>query len=172
MIAFSLEREIRCDEQRFWKLFFDPDFNRTQFIDGLEFPKFEILEQRESDTEIFRRAAVTPKLDVPGPVAKLLGPSFSYVEEATFDKQSKRLHIKLLPPPGVLKDKLRMEAKVRIEPITGASAPAVRRITDFEIEARMFGVGGLLEGASEKSLRTGWEKSADFMNRWLAEHPS
>ena len=38
------------------------------------------------------------------------------------------------------------------------------------IEAKIFGVGGLIESSAEKQLREGWDKSAVFMNKWLAEH--
>ena len=46
----------------------------------------------------------------------------------------------------------------------------VRRIVELVIEAKVFGIGGMLESTTEKQLRDGWDDSAVFMNKWLAEH--
>ena len=45
----------------------------------------------------------------------------------------------------------------------------VRRVTEMTIEAKVFGVGGLIESTVEKQLREGWDNSAQFMNRWIAD---
>ena len=38
-------------------------------------------------------------------------------------------------------------------------------------EAKVFGVGGMIESSFEKSFRTGWQNSADFINKWVKDHP-
>jgi hypothetical protein len=35
------------------------------------------------------------------------------------------------------------------------------------IDARVRGIGGMVESGFEKNLRTGWRDSADFLNHWL-----
>jgi hypothetical protein len=164
MPSFTLKHEINCDEATFWKVFVDNEFNTTLYRNVLEFPEFEITEQRESDTEITRKAKGKPKMNMPGPVAKLLGSSFGYVEEGRFDKATKVWKFKVIP--STLADKMRNEGSVRLEP---AGEGKVRRVVELIIEAKIFGVGGMLESTAEKSMKDGWEKSAVYMNDWLAK---
>mgnify|MGYP000550084562 FL=1 len=163
MGKFTVVHEINCSVDTFWKTFFDKEFNEKLYRDGLGFPEFSVLEQRETDTQILRKAAGQPKMNMPGPVAKLLGNNFRYVEDGTFDKASKVWHWKMTP--SVLADKMRQEGTLRIEPIGDNK---VRRTAELLIEAKIFGVGGLMESAAEKGLREGWDQSAVYMNKHLA----
>ncbi len=105
-----------------------------------------------------------PKMTMPGPVAKLLGSNFRYTEEAKLDKARKVWTFKMTP--SVLADKMRQEGSMRVEPVGDGK---VRRIADIVIEAKIFGVGGLIESSAEKALREGWDQSAVFMNKYIAE---
>lgn len=163
MAKFTLTHEINCDPETFWKIFFDKTFNETLFKEHLGFPKFDVLDYRENDREITRKVFGMPKMDVPGPVAKLLGSSFSYNEEGTLDRKSGLWKWKMIP--STMADKMRNEGTVRIE---AAGPGKCRRIADIVIEAKVFGLGGIIEGAAEKNLRDGWNASAVFMNQWIA----
>ncbi len=162
MKTFTLTHEIHCDTETFWKTFFDKAFNDDLFKNGLGFPAYETVELRDSDNEIFRRVKATPKIDAPGPVVKALGSSFSFTEDGTFDKTTKVFSWK--STPSSMADKMKTEGTVRVE-ATGEGK--VRRVCEFHYEAKVFGISGLLESSLEKSLRSGWDKSADFMNRHL-----
>jgi hypothetical protein len=139
MKKITLRHEINCSVDHFWKVFFDKEFNQKLFVEELGFP---------------------------GPLKKLLGDSFGYEEDGTFDRKSGVWKWKM--KPNTLADKLRTEGKVICEPI---GADKCRRIADIEMEAKVFGLGGLLEGTSEKEMTQGWNNSATFMNRWLKDHP-
>lgn len=166
MAKFTVTHEIRCDVDTFWKLFFDRTFNEKQYRQALGFPEFEILDQKETDTQITRRVSAVPKMTMPGPVAKLLGSNFRYTEDGTFDKAAKVWRWKVTP--SVLAEKLRQEGTLRVEP---AGAGRVRRIADLTVEAKIFGLGGLMESSAEKQLREGWDQSAVFMNQYVeTEH--
>jgi hypothetical protein len=162
MPRFTLTHEIDCDVDAFWKVFFDKDFNQTMYSKILAFPKYEVMELRDEENQIVRRITATPKMDVPGPVAKALGSSFSYVEEGTFDKKAKTYRWKSIP--SAMKEKIRNEGVVRAEP---AGEGRCRRVSDFDYEVKVFGIGGLIEGALEKNLRAGWNRGAEFTNEWL-----
>lgn len=164
MGKFTVTHEIPCNADTFWKLFFDKAFNEEMFLKDLGFPKYEIKEQRENEREIFRKVAGQPKMNLPGPVAKLLGSGFSYTEEGTLDKNTKIWSFKMIP--STLADKLRNEGTMRIEPI---GENRVRRIADLVAEAKVFGIGGLIESSAEKELREGWDKSALFFKKWLSD---
>jgi hypothetical protein len=165
MPTFKVTHEINCNAETFWKLFFDHDVNVKMFKDALGFPAYEVIEFRETDASIYRKVAGQPKMNVPGPVAKLLGNSFRYTEEGTFDKKSGVWKWKMTP--SAMADKLRQEGSMKIEPIGDNK---VRRIAELVNEAKVFGVGGMIESSAEKQLREGWDASAQFYNKYLTQH--
>lgn len=167
MTKFTITHEINCDVDTFWKVFLDKDFNDRLYLQTLGFPEFKIVEQRETDTQLVRKVVGQPKMNLPGPIAKLLGANFSYTEDATLDKSTKVWRWKLTP--SVLADKLRQEGTMRIEP---RGPGKVARIAELSLEAKVFGLGGLLESTTEKQLREGWDQSAIFMNKYLASAKS
>lgn len=69
--------------------------------------------------------------------------------------------------PSTLTDKLFVSGTVRAERISDTKC---RRIAEMQVEAKIFGVGGMIESTSEKQLRDGWDKSAAYMNKWLETH--
>lgn len=164
MATLNMVHEINCDEETFWKVFFDKDFNQHLFLEALQFPKYEILEQKESEQEIFRKVSAQPKMDAPAAVQKLLGPSFGYIEEGRLDRSSKiwRWHI----IPSAMANKIKQEGTMRIEK---SGEGRVRRITDLIIEVKVFGIGGMIEKTASKTLQDGWDKSVGVMNQWIAE---
>jgi Protein of unknown function (DUF2505) len=164
MTKFTLNHEIRCDADTFWKVFFDKEFNERLFREALGFPEFNITEQKETETQIIRSVAGKPKMNMPGPIMKLLGDNFRYREDGTFDKATRVWRWKMVP--SVLTEKIRQEGILRVEP---AGEGKVRRIADVTMEAKIFGIGGLMESASEKQFREGFDKSAEFMNQWVTK---
>jgi hypothetical protein len=164
MPTFRVTHEINCNIETFWKLFFDKTFNETLYKEGLGFPEFSVINQTETDDKITRKCAGKPKLNMPGPVMKLLGDGFRYTEEGTFDKATKTWRWKMTP--SSLAEKLRQEGSLKVEAVGDNK---VRRSAELINEAKVFGIGGLLESSAEKSLREGWDKSAAFMNKWIAD---
>ncbi|CAN5703002.1 hypothetical protein BH11MYX4_BH11MYX4_66310 [soil metagenome] len=165
MSTFTMKHELECDVERFWKLFFEAEFNEKLFK-ALEFPEWKLVEQKETDTQIIRKVKATPKMDAPAPVVKLLGSSFGYDEVGTFDKASKTL--KFVIKTNVMTEKLRNEGTVKCEPRGEGKST---RVVEIIAEAKVFGLGGMIESSFEKSFRTGWQKSADFINAWVKDHP-
>lgn len=165
MVKFTLVHEIPCDTETFWKIFFDKEYNDKLYRGRLEFPKFEILEQKDTGAQIHRKAAGQPKMDLPGPLAKLLGPGFSYVEDGTLDKATNTYRWKLVT--STLSEKIRNEGVLHVEP---AGDGKIKRIVELSMEAKVFGLGGMLEKTGEKSMRDGWEGSAVFLREWIQKH--
>ena len=163
MGKFTVTHEINCNAETFWKTFFDKTFNEKLYLEGLGFPEFKVLDQKEDDQKITRRVMGRPKVDMPGPIAKALGPNFGYTEEGTFDKKSQIWTWKMIP--STMADKLKNEGVVRLQAVGDNK---VRRVADITIEAKVFAIGGLMESSAEKQLRDGWDKSAVYMNKWLS----
>jgi hypothetical protein len=156
----SVTHTFDCDADTFWKTFFDREYNQKLYLEGLGFKQFEILEI----TDTSRRMRGVPKMTLPGPVAKLLGDSFGYEEIGTFDRPGNIFRWKM--QPNTMKDKLFTEGSIKIEPM----GDKVKRTNSASIEAKVFGVGGLLEGTAEKEMTASWEKEAAFTARWIKEH--
>ncbi|MFO0546964.1 MAG: DUF2505 family protein [Polyangiaceae bacterium] len=150
--------EFACDVETFWKHFFDDTYQLAFFKEGLGFPEAKILEK----TETKRRMRVVPKLTMPAPVAKLVGDSFAYEEEGTFDKGRNEYTWRMIP--STMKDKLFSSGSVRAE---AAGEGRMRRINTMQMEAKVFGLGGLIESSTEKDVTAAWEKEAVFFKKWL-----
>lgn len=164
MGKFTITHELQCDAATFWKVFFEKTYNERLYREVLGFPSFDILDQKETDKQITRKVGGQPKMNLPGPVAKLFGPGFRYTEDGTFDKARQIWTWRLTP--STLADKLRQEGTMRLEPIGDNK---VRRVADMIIEAKIFGVGGLIESTAEKSLREGFDQSAVFTNSYVKQ---
>lgn len=168
MNRFEVTHVIHCDEATFWRLFFSRAFNARMYSEVFQFPEFEILEAHEDERSIVRKATGQPRINaLPEPVQKMLGANFRYVEESVFDKAKETWRWSM--KPNLLHDRLKNEGVLWLEP--DGPARVVRRV-EVTVEAKMFGVGKLLEGVAAKELRAGWDRSAAFLNAWLAEHPA
>ncbi len=160
MRRLSRTLDIACDADAFWAIFFDDDYVKKLHREGLGFREIEILER----TDTRRRLRAVPSLDVPEPVARLLGDRFGYVETGSLDRA--RGEWRWSMAPNALGDKLRTEGTIVVE-ATGEGR--ARRRDEVVIEAKVFGVGGLIESSAEKQLRASWEREAAFLNRWIAK---
>ena len=163
MGKFTVTHEINCNVDTFWKTFLDKDFNDQLYKGTLGFPDFKVTEQTEDDTRAVRRVSATPKMEVPGPVQKLLGSNFRYTEDGSMTKPERIWRWKMTP--STLADKLLTSGTIRAEAIGDNKT---RRVAEMVVEAKIFGLGGLIESSAEKQLRDGWDKSAAFMNKYLA----
>jgi hypothetical protein len=148
-----------CDVETFWKVFLSAEYTKKFYLEELGFPQFEIVSQ----TDTTRRLRAVPKMDMPKPVMKILGNSFGYEEEAHLDGNA--WHWKLLP--NTMRGKLITEGVIRIE---AAGDGKCRRNDEVTLEAKVFGVGGLIESSTEKEVRAAWSKEEAFMKRYLKDN--
>ena len=165
MSTFAMKHELECSPERFWSVFFELEFNEKLFK-VLGFPHWKLIDTRETERQIVRTIKATPKIDAPAPVVKLLGSTFGYEEVSTFDKATKVL--RFVVKANVLSDKLGAVGTVRCEPRGDGTSLCVVEITT---EAKVFGLGGMIESAFERSFRNGWQGSAAFINAWVKGHP-
>jgi hypothetical protein len=163
MIKFTIRHEINSSADKFWALFFDKsameDLYRVQFA----YPDYSVIEQTDRDSTLLRKVSMKPKMALPGPVQKLLGENFCYIEEGTFQKATKIWTWKRIP--STLADKLRVEGVLRIDPINDTK---IYCIAEWVIEAKVFGIGGLLESTFEKQAREDEDKLCNAINQKLA----
>ena len=43
------------------------------------------------------------------------------------------------------------------------------RVAEFEIEVKIFGIGGMFEKFLEKTMRESYGKATEFTNKWLRD---
>lgn len=164
-MKITISHEFSTDPETFWsKIFFDPEYNRTLYLQGLKFPEYELLEEHDNGSEVVRKVRVTPKQEAPAAVQKLVGGRFSYVEEGRFDKTTRRYRFRVVP--STMADKIRAEGELRAEPV---GPKTMRRVVDMTIEVKVFGVGGIVEGFVSKSMQESYAQAAAFTNHWIAD---
>ena len=164
MGIFTTTHEIICDQDTFWNKFFNEDWNTKVYKEGLGYTEFTILEQRtESNADILRKVRMIPKLELPGPVTKLFGASLTFLEEGKFVKETQVWDSKKIP--STLADKIRWEETIRIESLENNK---IRRIIETTLEAKIFGVGGLIESSFERYVTQEADQSASIYNKLLS----
>ena len=162
----NITHEFRTDAETFWdRCFLDESFNKALYVNHLRFVEYELISSQVEGAKLHRKVRCTPKQDAPGPVQKLLGGAFSYIEDGVLDRAAGIYRFKVLP--GALPDKIRSEGEFRIEK-TGPKS--VRRTVDMVIEVKVFGIGGIAEGFVSKSMQDTYAKAAEFTNRYIATH--
>jgi len=163
MKKVHLSHEINCSAEVFWKLYFDPAFTEALLREAIKVDDFKVVKQEENEREIVRITTGKPRISAPAAVQKIIGSNFSYTEEARFDRKTQTLRWKI--SLSTFTDKTRNEGVLRVEPI---GPDRVRRIADAEVEARIFGMGGMMESGMEKQMLEGWAAGAEFTNHWIA----
>ncbi len=163
MQRHELVHEINCPPERMWELYFDDEFNRRMYCEGLGFPKCETVEKREQGGILHRRMVMIPKVELPKAVQKMVGDRVGFEEIGDWDKAAGVFRWKLIL--AAFGDKVRVEGTMRLQPFGNGHC---KRITAFESESKVFGVGGLLEKTAADNVIGGWNASAKWINAWLA----
>lgn len=163
-MRIRMDDEYRCSVDTFWnKMFFDEEYNRRLFREGLRYKNFEQLELTDRGDTVLRRVRGTPASEIPMAVQKVIA-DLGYVEDLVWDKKTRKATFKNVP--ATLSSKLRIEGTLWAEP---AGEGRSRRLVDLDLEAKIFGIGGLIEKTAAKIFRENFEEAARWTNRWLAE---
>jgi len=147
---------LPCSCETFWKVFFDERYTRALFLDELQFRELDILEQ----TDTSRKIRVVPKVNLPGPLQKLVGDRFGYEEHGTLDRAKNAWTWRMVPKKEIVATR----GKVRLEAVGDGQC---RRSDEVIIEGKIFGLGGVIESTAEKEVKASWQKELAFLNRWL-----
>ena len=151
---------LPCSPEMFWKVFFDERYTRSLFLDELGFRELAVLELTDSA----RKIRVVPKLNLPGPLQKLIGDSFGYEEHGTLDRARNLWTWRMVPK----KELVATRGTVRVEATPDGKC---RRSDEIVVEGKIFGLGGLIESTAEKEVRASAAKEQAFFTRWIEQHP-
>jgi hypothetical protein len=163
----EMRHEIGCDPDTYWeKCVLSDDYNKSLFLEGLKFPRYRLLEQKDQGNTVFRKVEVEPLLvGLPGPVKKVIGDSLSYVEEGTYDRTTKRYRF-TSTPNGSLKGKATTSGEMYCEKVGDKQCV---RVSKLRVEVKVFMVGGLVEDRLVGDLKTSYAKAAEFTTRYVKE---
>jgi hypothetical protein len=166
MTDVRIEHVYNCSEDTFWnQIFFDEEYNRRLFAERLKFPVWKEIRREDRGNELFRVVEVVPRLgEMPAPLKKVVGDNVRYEEHGTYDKQSRRYRIKVIP--NKLADKVSVEGDLYTEPVGDGKC---KRIFAGKVVAKIFGVGGLLEKRLAGDLEKSYEIGARFTNDYISE---
>jgi hypothetical protein len=161
----TLRDPFECDEDTFWgSVFFETDYNRRLYTEALGFGGYTLLADDLRAGERIRRMRCEPRLEMPAAVRRVLGDALSYTEEGRFDPKARRWHWRVVL--SRLADKIRIEGDVRCEP---AGAGRLTRTSDIDVGVDLFGVGGLIEGFVEKSVRDSYARATAFTRAYIRD---
>ena len=163
-MRFSVQHTYPISAEGFFtEMFFDRDYNRALYIDGLGFGAFDVeREDRDAQGRVEHRTVrVKPKLNMPKPVAKLLGSAFTYREVGAMEGDAWQAEI----IPSRLSDKVEVRTTMTVAPV---GEDTCLRTAEFDIRVRIFGLGKVFESFIERTLRESYEAATLHSARWLA----
>ncbi|MEK6607451.1 MAG: DUF2505 domain-containing protein [Myxococcota bacterium] len=169
-MELSITHEFDCDVERYWRTFFDEEYNRALYRE-LKMRDRTVLEHvSEGGGETIRRVVrVVPDVELPSLVRKIVGESVAYVERSTWSRARSALDVTVeLDAPG-MRDRFELRGVYAVAP----SGPGrVRRDFHAVLSVRVPIVGGQVEKQIAEQTRKSYETTAVFTRRWLAEHPA
>jgi hypothetical protein len=162
-----IEHIYDCSADVFWsQIFLDDEYNRKLYLEQLHFSVWRVLRSEERGTMVHRTIEAVPTVgDLPAVVKKLLSDGIGYEEHGVFDRPNQRYRMEA--KPRSLANKLAISGELTTQPISDRSC---RRIYVARAEARVLGVGGVIEQLLLDNIEKSYNKAAQFTNGWIAEH--
>jgi hypothetical protein len=166
MTQRHIEHVYECNPSVFWnQIFMDSEYNRRLFLDELGFDSWELISNEERGDEVRRVIEAVPRVkELPAVLQKLVQNGLGYRESGVFDRKTQRYKCEAVPRS--LASKLSIKGEMYATPLGDKS---FRRVFVADVEAKVFGVGGLLERQVLDGLEKSYAKSAAFTNRWIAD---
>jgi hypothetical protein len=166
MPDITIRHELDCDEETYFeKCFFDADYNRRLFLEELKFPGLKVIAQKDEGGVVRRTLEVDPPVTgLPGPVKKVVGDSFTYTEDGTYDRATKRYTFTITTK--ALGEKARTSGEVWCEKLGDKK---VARVAKVQVQVKVFMVGSLIEDRIMTDMKASYAKAAEFTNRFVRE---
>jgi hypothetical protein len=161
-MLIKISHDFDATEEQFYDVFLDRDAALRMYREYMAFPECTVTQNDEGD-RVRRIIVAVPKMEMPAALAKLAGNTVRYTEDGVFDKKSRVYTWKTTT--GFLPDKIKHEGVQRTESIGGGR---IRRSAEITLEAKVFGLGGVIESTFKKAVHDGWEKATAFFRQEIA----
>lgn len=161
-----IEHTYNCSAEFFWdRLFFDDEYNQKLFIGELHFSSYEVVSRDDRGAEVHRVVRAAPPLgDLPSALKRLLSEGLAYEERGVLDRKTQIYRLQAVPRS--LSSKVTILGELSTRPVSERSC---QRVYIAKVEARVLGVGGMIEQRVLDDLEKSYNKAATFTNRWIAE---
>lgn len=166
MLTRTGTHDFDCDPDTYWqRVFLSAEYNRTLFLERLRFEQWEITSQVETSDGMRRTVRAVPRVgDLPGPIKALLKNGAGYTEVGEYFRSQSRFSIQITP--NSLADRLKISAELRVEPLPNGRC---RRTQTTNVEAKVFGVGGMLEKLLLDDIEKSYGPSTTLTEEWLKQ---
>lgn len=161
-----IEHTYACSPEVFWnQIFLDDEYNRKLFVEELHFDSWKVVRSEERGSEIHRVIEATPPLgELPGALKRLLSDGLGYEERGVVDRVAQRYRLEVIPKS--LASKLTITGDLSTKALGERSC---LRTYVARVDARVLGLGGLIEQRVLDDVEKSYVKAAVFTNRWIAE---
>lgn len=159
-MRFQKEHRIELPMARLIELTFSADFMHRMNIEAMKVQVYDSLERNLEGSTWTMRNRITPQDNMPGFLKKLIGGGFHYEETVTHQKGSDTVTGNMVP--SVMRDKLKMNYTMRVRP---DGDNACRRSMEWEVEVKIFGVGGQIEKFAAGEIERSMEASAQYLSQ-------
>lgn len=159
----TIRNAIDCSEQDYFeKCLFSEDYTKRLYLEVLKMPGVEVLEMKKDGDVWSRRVQIQPTLTgLPGPVTKLVGDKFSYIEEGKYDTKTKRFKFNVLPSTAA--DKTKASGEMWCETEGGKTYLCAK----LDVEVKIFVVGGMVEDKILGDFKASMGASAPFIGQFV-----
>ena len=157
MTKFEIDTTLNMSVDEAWANLSNPEIYRRMYMEGLNFVECKV-DVLDDGPQFQMKTEATPKVQLPGPIRKIIGDKSSYTETVRWDRAA-----------GEWKWSIRLAATDRVK-IHGVmtmrptdDGKCVRHI-DGSIEAKIFGVGGLMEKTVRDQVHDNYDLAGRFLN--------
>lgn len=162
MRTFDVRHEMIAGTERFWQLIHhEIAFIQSLYVDFLDFG-YEVLEDN-LETGV-RRTYITPKVDAPKAIVRVMGDSISFTENGLLVEDPDDYRYEFTVVPNKFADKIKISGAMRAHAI---SEDKCERSVTFNVKCTIFGIGKLLEGFIQKEIQRSYVESAAYTNTYL-----
>ncbi|RMF74335.1 MAG: DUF2505 domain-containing protein [Acidobacteria bacterium] len=163
-MRFTVEHRFDCPPERFWELFWDPEFDR-RVDEAAGTRRTVVREWREGGLRCWR-SRFEASAEGESAVTAVLGRGLlDYEQESRLDEKRGELTWTVLPGPLPFGVTLSASGTMRVEP---DGAGCVRRV-EGEVSVGVPLVGGTIEAAVCRRVEESYERAADVLREMLAE---
>lgn len=165
---FTISHEFDCDPERYWRVFFDEEYNQALYAQ-LSVKERRVLERRdEQDGAVIHRVIrILPQTELPPAIRKLLGSEIAYIERSTWKRAENKLDVSVTIDVPAARDRFDFRGTYTVASL----APTrVRREFRAQVKVSIPLLGGQVEKQVAEGIRKQYETATAFTRRWLAEH--
>lgn len=159
MKTIHIDHIYHCPPEVFWDKLWDADIRREREKKGCRALSYEVLESRWEGDTYHQVAVIEEVVDAPRAVRRIFGETSKIEETTTWVKGSDTVQISY--KPSIMSNKVSMVGSLTCTPADGGHC---RVVMDVNITARIFLVGGIVEGLISKALPKRQAKDVAYFN--------